>query len=256
MNFILCYKLTPDPSGIEVNADGTLNMARAEWVVGDFEYTAETAVVNLAKECGANVKGLTVGDEHVSVSKVQKAVLARGLNELLVVKDASYVDMDSFQTAAILAKALEGQGEYDLVVTGEGSGDLYFQQVGMQLGELLGVPTVNGISKLTKVEDGVLYAERTIGHTVEVLEIPLPAVISTRGDIAAAKIPTMKDILGAGRKPVKTIGKADIGETANATETISVLAPKNVERKNQAIAGTPEEMADGLISILANNYLL
>lgn len=256
MQFILCYKLTPDPNTIEVKPSGKLDFSQADWVVGDFEFTAQEAAVQLAAACGATVKGISVGGEALSNTKAQKSVLARGCTELLLVKDETYTQADSHQTACVLAAAIQKQGEHDLVVCGEGSSDLYFQQVGIQLGELLDVPVINGISKLIGIQNGVLTAERTVGNTVDTLEIPLPAVICAKSDICQAKVPTMKEILAAGKKPVTVWSSEEIGSTENPTELISVLAPKSVERKRIAITGTPEEMADGLIAALASNALL
>ncbi len=80
----------------------------------------------------------------------------------------------------------------------EGSADLYAQQVGVQLGELLGIPVINSVSKIT-VEDNKCIAERSLEDELEVLEISLPAVICVTTDINQPRIGGMKEILAAGK---------------------------------------------------------
>ena len=100
---------------------------------------------------------------------------------------------------------------YDLVLCGEGSADLYAQQVGVQLGQLLNVPTINSVSKIVSVADGKVTVERTLEDEVETLEMPLPAVISVTSDINEPRIPSMKQILGAGKKPSTIWTVGDVG---------------------------------------------
>lgn len=95
---------------------------------------------------------------------------------------------------------------------GEGSADLYAQQVGAQLGELLNLPTVNAVSRLT-VEGNKLIAERTLEEVVEVLEIQLPAVVAVTTDMNQPRLPGMKEILAAGKKPVTEWQLTDIDVT-------------------------------------------
>ena len=157
--------------------------------------------------------------------------------------DPALEDADAFQTASVLAAALR-KIDFDLVVCGEGSADRYSQQVGLLVGALLGLPVVNAATKIT-AKDGALEVERTLEDAVEVVEVPLPAVVSVAPDIALPRIPGMKDILAAGKKPMNVAGAE--GSYASALETVSCLAPQQADRKQEIL----EASADGAVAQFA-----
>jgi electron transfer flavoprotein beta subunit len=161
-------------------------------------------------------------------------------------------------TARVLAAAIRGMDGVDLVLCGEGSADLYFQQVGLQVGELLGVPTLNAISSIQAGGGGMLRAERSLEDEIEVLDVPLPAVLSVTTDINQPRLPTMKEILKAGKKPVSELTLAELGQVNvhNPIETIRTAAPPQVQRKRVAISGTPQEIARALVEHLRRDGIL
>ncbi len=79
--------------------------------------------------------------------------------------------------------------------------------------------------------NGVLV-ERTLEDEVETLQVPLPAVLSVTSDANVPRIPSMKDILGAGRKPASEMSLADLGiGTPKPLATASAeVAPKTHHR--------------------------
>ena len=174
-------------------------------------------------------------------SKVRKDVLSRGPHSLYLVQDAQLEHALPLDTAKALAAAVEKIG-FDLLIFGEGSGDLYAQQVGLLVGEILNIPAVNGVSKIISLTADTLTVERELEDETETLSIPLPAVVAVSTDINSPQIPSMKAILGAAKKPVQVWSAADIG--FNAVEAWSeqqVAAPKQRERQRIVIEGDGEE---------------
>lgn len=231
MNVVACYKIVPDAQDIAVKADRTLDFDRAEHVIGEYDLVAIEEAAHIAEETGGKAVLLSAGGKELTDSKLIKAALSRGTEELYCVVDDALVGASSFQTASVLAQALE-KIEFDLVICGEGSADLYAQQVGILLGSLLNVPVLNAVSKI-EVKDNTLVVERTLESEVETLQVSLPAVISVTSDINLPRIPQLKDILAAGKKPVTTWSLSDIGELPTSNiEVVSTLAPESIERKH------------------------
>ena len=144
-------------------------------------------------------------------------------------------------TSKALAAAVEKIG-FDLLIFGEGSGDLYAQQVGLLVGEILNIPAVNGVSKIISLTADTLTVERELEDETETLSIPLPAVVAVSTDINSPQIPSMKAILGAAKKPVQVWSAADIGFNAEAAwSEQQVAAPKQRERQRIVIEGDGEE---------------
>ena len=78
-----------------------------------------------------------------------------------------------------------------------------------------------------------MTVERTLEDVVETVEVPLPAVVSVTPDIALPRIPGMKDILAAGKKPMNVAGAE--GSYANAIEVVDCKAPEQADRKLEII---------------------
>src|SRR6266545_3765935 len=173
MNIVVCVKLTPDAGDIEIRPDGSISLERAEWIIGGFDLQAIEAGVGLVERARQESRGgegkvtaVSAGPRQVNNSKLKKDILSRGPDELLMIVDDGLKDADSHSTARALAQAIRQLEQVDLVLCGEGSADLYFQQVGLQVGELLGLPTLNAISKI-EAEGDHLLVERNLEDEIE-----------------------------------------------------------------------------------------
>ena len=60
-----------------------------------------------------------------------------------------------------------------------------------------------------------MRAKRQTEHGYDVVEAPLPAVISVSDAINTARLPSIKAIMGAKKKPLDTISAADAGIDAS-----------------------------------------
>ncbi len=242
MNVVACYKIVPDEQDIAVRPDRTLSLEKAEWKVGQYDLNAVEAGMRIIEGAGGKLSVLSAGSKQLENSKLKKAILSRGPEDLFLVADDALADADTYLTAQALFNAIKKLDSVDLVLCGEGSSDMYAQQVGVQLGELLDFATINAVSKIT-VEGDKLIVERTLENEVEVLEVSLPAVVSVTTDINVPRIASMKDILAAGKKPVTQWTLEDMGISDHKpTEILSTLAPQQVERKQIIAEGDSEEV--------------
>ncbi len=241
MKVVVCYKIVPTDEGVVVNADRSLKFLDSEVELSPYDTNAIEAAVRLAANYeNSTVIGLTANGEIVENTKLRKAALSRGLAEAYAVKGDGLGSADPFVTASILKAAVEKIG-FDIIICGEGSGDLYNQQVGNLLGCMLGLPTINKVSKITVSDDKILV-ERLTASGVDVLEVSVPAVLSVTSDIVVPRIPSMRDILGAGKKPFTVLEQNDLLQTAvSKTEVISVEAPELSDRRKVIVDGSTDD---------------
>lgn len=253
MNIVACYKVVPDSQDIEAAPDGSLRLDRAQTVLGEYDLVAIEKAAELAAASGGRAVLLSAGGEKLNDTKLVKGALSRGADELYRVVDPALEGADAFQTASVLAGALR-KIDFDVVVCGEGSADRYSQQVGMLAGALLGLPVVNAVSDV-RLEDGALVVERELEDEVEVLAVEPPAVIGMTSDAALPRIPQLKDILAAGKKPVTTWSLDEVGGMpASPVETVSVKAPENVARKGIVLEGATDENIGELASSIRTSW--
>lgn len=232
MNIVVCYKNTPNTDGIRVKPDHTLDFSEAQWEIGQYDMNAiEAAMALAAGDADSRVTALTAAGDIVENSKLKKAVLSRGPDKMVGVKDESLDSADAYAVAQALAAAIRAIGEVDVVVFGEGSGDSYAQQTGVLTGTLLGFNTVNAVQAMEKCGER-LRVTRSAPDMFEELELSFPAAICVTGDINRPRIPTLKDILGAGKKPLQVVSLAELGvEAESKVSTLSVLAPEQAQRR-------------------------
>ena len=245
MNIIVSFKVVPDDQDIQVAADRTLDYSKAKGTVSAYDLNAIEAAAQLAATAeGSKVTAVTAGPASIDDSKLKKNILARGVDELVMCADDACDGLDARATAEALAALVGKVGAFDLILCGDGSADNYAQQVDVQLAAKLGLPVVNGATKI-EAQGASLVVERTLEDVVETVEVPLPAVVSVSPDIAVPRIPGMKDILAAGKKPMAVSGADAAAE--GAIEVVSCKAPEQADRRLEIL----DASADGAVEQFA-----
>ena len=229
MKIVAAIKVVPDDEAIKVAADRSLDASKAKEKISTYDLNAIEAGAQLAAATGGNLVAMTASYEGASSKKVQKDILARGPEELFAYADEKLATADSLATAKALQALLGQIGDYDLVLCGDGSADMFAGAVDAQLAALLDVPVVNKVTKITP-EGDKLVVERTLDAVVEEIEVPLPAVISVSPEIAQPRITGMKDIMAAGKKPAHV---DPIDAVEGAVEVAEITAPEPTPRKQE-----------------------
>lgn len=252
MNIVVAVKVVPDDQDIQVTAAGELDMSKAPQAISAYDLNAIEAAAQLAEAVGdSTVSVITVGGSKIDDSKLKKNILARGADKLVMIADDAAANLDSHATAAALAAQIQSLDGCDVVICGDGSADNYAQQVDVQLAAKLGVPSVNGVVKI-EANGATITAERKLEDVVEVVEVPTPCVLAVSPDVALPRIPGMKDILKAGKKPMEVSGAGELA--AASVAALEVKAPESVDRKldvkNAADDGAIEAFAAAIKAAL------
>ncbi len=238
MKILVPVKIVLESEDIQIKGDRSLDFSKAKPKLSDYDCNA----LEIAAQIGDNgVYALSVGGEALKDSKVKKNILSRGVDELFLTCDSAYEDLDAYQTAQALAKLVEEAGEYDLIILGDGSADRMAQQVDVQLAYALNLPIVTAVSHI-EVEGSKLKLTRILEDSIQNIEVETPAIISIVPDIAEPRIAGMKDILAAGKKPMHEV-TTELEATQSA-ETVSNLAPEQVQRQQNIKDASDESIAE------------
>ena len=205
---IACFKWVIDEAYIRRSASGGLDFSSVDYKISDYDKNAIEEAVRQKETHGGEVIAVTVGVPEAT--KGVKDALSRGVDRAFFIADPSFRDLEPGETALILAEAIRSRiTSYDLILCGEGSGDLYTQQVGPRLAENLGLPCLSFVQKLT-LEGSSVRAERRVEEGIEVVAVPLPVVVTVLPEINSPRIPGVKDTLMAGRKPVVAVKREEL----------------------------------------------
>ena len=250
MDIVVCVKQVLDPdtpaSGFRIDAgNGVMATSGLPPVVNGFDEQAVEAALRLKEAHGGTVTVLTLGKDLVP--DVVRKPLSMGADELVVVWDAAFEGGDSYSTAHGLAAAIRKLGRYDLVLCGRQAADSDAGQVGPGLAEILGLPCVT-FAKSVTVADATVRIERAIPDRHEVVEAPMPCVITVSNEIGAPRYPTLRGVMAARRKQPVTwdaealgIDAATIGAAGARTRIVRLVLPERGAACEIVAGETPAE---------------
>ncbi|MDD4802137.1 MAG: electron transfer flavoprotein subunit beta/FixA family protein [Syntrophomonas sp.] len=207
INIVSCFKWVIDEAYVRATSSGQIDLESVDYKISDYDRNAIEEAVIIKEKYGGDVTAVTVGSPEAS--KSIKNALSRGPDRAYFINDTSFADLEPSQTAAILADVIGAQIKYDLIICGEGSSDLYARQIGPRLAHKLGIPCICFVQKL-EIKDNQIIAERRVEAGIEIITVPMPALVTVLSDINSPRVPGLKDTLAASKKPVVNIGKQDL----------------------------------------------
>lgn len=239
MNIVVAMKQIPDLQQIRIRNRQPV-FDDVPLTLGNIEKNALEAGVNLRDELGGKVTVLAAGNENVE--DTVKEALAAGADEAFLVIDDSLDEAESSVTAAVLAAAIARMEEQpELILFGEGSGDNYSGQVGSRVAQILNWPQVSFASSI-EVKGDKAIVTRSLEDGEEIVAVTLPAIIAVLADINEPRIPSVTQILKAGKKPkeVLELDELELEDTGKArVVTVNNLAPET-ERKRIVVKSVDE----------------
>ncbi|HEX4830588.1 MAG TPA: electron transfer flavoprotein subunit beta/FixA family protein [Trebonia sp.] len=213
MNIVVLVKQVPDTESERrlVPGAGTLDRAAADGVINYIDEFAIEAGLQIAEAEGGEVTILSVGPGK-ALDSIRKA-LQMGAHKGVHVLDDQIAGSDALATSAVLAAALS-KLEFDLVIAGSESTDARAGVVPAMLAERLGLPQLTLASKVD-VAGGAVTVRRMSEDGFDVVEAPLPAVVSVVEKTNEPRYPSFKGIMAAKKKPVQSLSLSDLGLAAD-----------------------------------------
>jgi electron transfer flavoprotein beta subunit len=215
MHIVVCVKQIPNPEiaatqfRVDEQAKKVVPLAGTALVMSPFDAQALEAALRV-RDGGmpARITLLTLGPE--SARAVLKHGLAMGADDAVLIADAELDPGNGHATARLLAAAVRKLGDCSLILTGRQAADWDAGVVGCGIAEILGLPVVTFARSLA-VQDARVRVERVVENGFDVIEAPLPAVVTVSNELGAARTPSLRETMRAARKPVVTWSVADLG---------------------------------------------
>ena len=222
INIIVCVKQVMDPEtpasafNIDSDAKKVVPAPGIPPVVNGFDENAVEAALRL-KDNGDAAKITVISIGSGFVMDVMKKPLSMGADELVLIDDEALDDLDAFATATVLTEAIKKVGEYDLVLCGRQASDWDQAHVPLGIAEMLGLPCITLAQSIEVVDDG-LIVQRALTDGYEVVEAPMPALVTVTNELGEPRYPTLRGIMQASRKQPTNWSTADVGLDASALE--------------------------------------
>jgi len=238
MKIAVCIKRVPDtemrfsiaPDGKSVDATGL------KYEISTFDEYAVEAALRLA-ETTPDSTVTVVGLGPAELGEQLRRTLSMGADQALHLT-VDQVPVDNLAIAKALAAGLR-DGGFDLILFGRSATDTGSGAVGAMTAHLLGLPCVTAINHL-EINGMRGTARRELEGATETVTFPLPAVLTIDEGLGRPRIPSMKGIMAARKKPLEE-RPAELGQTMLTLES---LAPPPARPPGRIVGEGPDAVPD------------
>ncbi len=252
MNIIVCAKQVVDVS--EMKVDPSTKKPILQGVaqkISDIDKNAMEEAIKIKDKNGGKITVVTVGPSDAK--ERIKELLAMGADEGVLVTAPDNIDYH--MTSTLLAEAVKKIGEYDIILCGEASIDLFSGQAGPRLAGLLGIPQITYAQSVNAEKDKVT-ADRNMGDYAVTTESTYPALVTVTKEINEPRLPSLMQILGAANKPIQEWTSDSLSsELKPMVETVD-LKGVSMERKNIVFQNDLDKSVTKLVDSLAKEGAL
>jgi len=234
MNVIVCLKQVPGTAQVKIDPEtNTLIREGIENVINPFDTYALEEGVRLKERFGGKVTAMSMGPPQAEAA-LREAV-SLGADEAILLSDKAFAGADTWATAYTLASAVNKLGQYDIIICGRQTLDGDTGQVGPELSEMLEVPFVAYVSRIEEIANGQMRVQRMVEEGHEVIEAPLPTVITVVKEINVPRLPSLRGIVKSKSAVIPVWTVPDLGVDQNKvglagsfTKVIKVFFPQRV----------------------------
>jgi electron transfer flavoprotein beta subunit len=240
VKIVVTVKLVPDPNSEKKIDPNTKRLVRSgvETVLNPYDEYALEAALQLKERAGGDttVTVFTMGPE--ALRETLRKALAMGADDAVMLSDAGLEGSDVWATSYAMAHALKKTG-FDLLIVGGLTDDGSTGAVPGALAEYLGLPCITNARK-AEVADGKLQVERETDTGHQIVNGPLPALLTTALTFGEPRYASLKGIMGAKKKTISTLTLGDlgldrpVGSDGSKTQLLN-FAPPPVRGKGQQI---------------------
>ena len=255
MNIVVCLKQVPGTTKVNIDPQtNTLVRQGIKNIVNPFDTYALEEGVRIKERYEGKVTAISMGPPQAE--EALREVISTGADEAILLSDSAFAGADTLATSHTLARAINKLKQYDIIICGRQTIDGDTGQVGPELAEMLGIPFVAYVSKIEEIDNGYMRVKRMVEDGHEVIETPLPTVITVVKEINVPRLPSLRGLAKA-RSAVISIWTAQelgvdknmVGLSGSATRVIRVFFPQRVHH-GEILQGDLESQANSLIDKL------
>jgi len=266
MKIAVLIKQVPESTNVQIDpATGTLRREGAAAVMNPFDaYALEEAVrirERLAEKGLGASEVIVVSMGPPQAEQMLREAVSLGADRAVLVTDRAVAGSDTWATSLTLSAALRKIG-FDLVICGKQAIDGDTAQVGPGVATFLDIPQATYVRKVEEVTPEKARVERLLEEGYEILELPLPALLTVVKEINEPRLPSLRGKMKAKKAEVERLTAADIGLAADEvglagspTKVHRVFAP---EKRAGGVKweGEPAELAARLAEELDRRHLV
>ena len=262
MNIIVCIKQVPDTTDVRIDPEtNTLIRSGVACIVNPFDMYAVEEGVRLKEKFGGKVTVLTMGPPQAE--EALRETISLGADEAILISDRAFAGSDTWATSYTLSGAIRKIGDYDVIICGKQAIDGDTAQVGPGISAHLDIPQITYVKRIEEVDTASnhMRAERMTEEGYEIIESPLPCLITVVKEINEPRLPSLKGKMRAKKAEIKKWGAKDldldpglIGLDGSPTKVVKIFTPPPRE-KGQILEGDAKEISAKLVELLKGDII-
>jgi electron transfer flavoprotein beta subunit len=261
MKVMVCLKQVPHQDAkLDVRTDGTwIQEDNIKFEINSYDtYALEEALRLKDKDADTEVLVVSIGPDRVT--QALRTALGMGADRGVHVNDPDAESSDTLGVAKILA-AIAKEESPDIIFAGMMTDDGNSSAVPPMLAELTDMPSATGVVHTEITTDSVTADRELEGGAIEVVELPMPCVVTMQTGANQVRYASLKGIMQAKKKPVdvKTAGdlglSGSVGEAAAKVKIDKIYHPPK-SATAEILTGSTDEVAAGLLGKIKELGLL
>ncbi len=255
MHIIVCIKQVPETTEVRINPEtNTLIREGVKSIINPFDMYAIEEAVRLKEKFGGKSTVITMGPPQAEAA-LREAV-SLGMDEAILISDRAFAGSDTWATSYTLSAAIKKIGAFDLIICGKQASDGDTAQVGPGISTHLDIPQVTYVKKIEEVKEKSMRVERMLEEGYEIIQTPLPCLLTVVKEINEPRLPSLKGMLRAKSARIITWGQKDlnlnpeqIGLCGSPTQVIKIFTPPH-RLGGQILKGEIPEIVSQLVDLL------
>ncbi len=282
MHIVVCVKAVPNSTEVKMDpVTHTIVRDGRESVVNPFDAAALEVALAIKDERAAVGEGCRVSVLSMGIPATEALLrdgIARGASDALLLSDRAFAGADTLATsyalscgirelgsagmgdaaasgaseqrAAAPGSAAPGPSLPDLILCGKMAVDGDTAQIGPELAGLFDMPCVTDVRELVAIERGRVTVRHATDAGIELVEVPLPAVLTVAKDIAQPRMPSIAGVRAAAGVPVAVLSAACVqadparsGLAGSPTQVVRSFVPERSDTCEVLEGSVPQQAA-------------
>jgi electron transfer flavoprotein beta subunit len=165
------------------------------------------ASLRIKENHGAIVVAISMGEKLAQ--PVLRKALAAGVDELILLMDPNFKELDSQSTAYVLSRGIQKVEGYDLILTGRQASDWDFGITGLLIADILKIPAVN-LARNVDIQNGKVLVEKLLNNGYEIVKTCTPALVTVSSEIGDLRYTSVRSLQAVSKKPIKVFNALDL----------------------------------------------
>lgn len=279
MNIIVCIKQVPDTTNVRIDPEtNTLVRSGVQSIVNPFDMYAIEEGVRLKEKFGGTVTIITMGPPQAE--EALREAISLGADEAVLISDRAFAGSDTWATSYTLSRAIQKIGKFDIIICGKQAIDGDTAQVGPGIAAFLDIPQVTFVKRIEELKcseqnetnelratnderqtSSFIKAERMTEEGYDIVESPLPCLITVVKEINEPRLPSLKGKMRAKKAEIRKLEAKDLdadpdllGLKGSPTKVVKIFTP-SPRKGGQILEGETKDVCEKLVELLKGEIL-